>query len=316
MSRKLSLAVIVSLFALVAAVPMFAQSQVPYLQTSNPGGSAVFNGTMYLFYIHAGQPNGYLFYQTSDGTTWSTPSAVPQAQQFTMSANGEPRAAVFNGRLYVFYTATDAQIHYWSVDAYGNWNSATGTVPGATTNFAPGVSGFNGRLYAAWRATGSNTSIFYSSMDASGNWTGTAHLSTGESSRAPAMASFYAADGTEYLYAVWKDRACQDCSEIMWTARMSPFSGWSAVDHLDSGDYPMTARDQSVAATGNGLAVVYTGGYSAGLYYKNLTASQIWQNEVAADPGAPQSGTSASYIAGHLHAFYFSNNFIYEEILY
>src|SRR3954451_13819526 len=103
---------------------MFGQSQVPYLQTTNPAGSAVFNGTMYLFYVHTGQPNGYLFYQTSDGATWSTPTPVPQAQQLALVA--EPRATVFNNRLYVFYTSTDSQIHYWSMDAYGTWNSSTG----------------------------------------------------------------------------------------------------------------------------------------------------------------------------------------------
>jgi hypothetical protein len=292
-----------------------AQSQIPYLQTTNPAGSAVFNGVMYLFYVHAGQPNGYLFYQTSNGTTWSTPTAVPQAQQHIMASSGEPRATVFNNRLYVFYTS-GSTIYYWSMDSAGNWTSVAGTVPGATTPQAPGVTGFNGRLYAAWRATGSNSSLFYSSMDTSGNWTASVRLSTGETSRAPSLVSFVAADGNEYMYGVWKNRACQDCVETMWYAKMSPFSGWGLGTQLESGDYPMTARDQSLAATANGLAVVYTGGHNAGLYYKNLNASHIWQNEVLVDASAPRSGTAASFIAGHLHAFYYANGFIYEEILY
>lgn len=301
---------------LLVASPLFAQSQVPYLQTNAPAASTVFNGSLYLFHVKSGQPNGYLFYQTSNGTSWSTPSPVPQSQLYLLASSSQPRATVFNGRLYVFYTASDSQIHYWSMDSAGNWNSTAGTIPGASSGHTPGVSAFNGRLYAAWRATGTNTSLFYASMDTGGTWTGTARLSTGESSRGPALASFVAVDGYEYLYGVWKNKACLNCVETMWYARIAPFSGWSPGAQVESGDYPMTARDQALTATDSGLALVYTGGYSAGLYYKNLTSSQLWQDEVLADASAPQSGTSASFFNGHLHTFHLANGFIYEEIVY
>lgn len=215
----------------------------------------------------------------------------------------------------MFYTASDARVHYWSMDAAGNWNSTAGTVPGSA-NYSPGVAAFNGRLYAAWRATGPNSSIFYASMDASGNWSGTSRLAVGETSRGPSLASFVAADGVEYLYGVWKDRACQDCSEKMWYSTMSPSSSWSSGAQVQSGDYPMTARDPFITPANGGLALVYTGGYNDGLYYKNLMPSRAWQNEFLADASAPQSPMTAAFINGHLHAFYHSNSFIYEEVLY
>ena len=313
MSKTTLASAALCLLLALSCFPAFAQSQVPYVQTSQPAGTAVFNGTLYLFYTLTGQPNGYLFYVTNNGSTWSTPSVLPQSQSYTMT--GEPRATVFDNRLYVFYTATDAHIHYWSMDASGTWNSTAGTVPGST-NYSPGVAGFNGRLYAAWRATGSNTSVFYASTDSTGVWSSTAHLSTGETSRAPSLAAFVASDGVGYLYGVWKNRACQDCVETMWYARMSQFSGWGSGAQVQSGDYPMTARDPFVTASSSGLSVVYTGGYSAGLYYKNLTSSQLWQNEVLVDASAPQASPTAVYFNGQLHAFYNASNYIYEEILY
>jgi hypothetical protein len=316
MRTKSGFMIALCLLAALASRPAHAQSQVPYLTTTSPGAAVVFNGTMYLFYVLGGQPTGgYLHYQTSDGTTWSTRVTVPQAQYYSLAANSEPRATVFNNRLYVFYTCSDTRVRYWSMDASGNWNSTAGLVPGAA-QYSPGVSAFNGRLYAAWRATGVNESIFYASMDANGNWSSTSRLSTGETSRAPSLTSFVASDGVEYLYGVWKDRVCQDCSEKMWYAKMSPSSNWSSGAQVQSGDYPMTARDPFITPANGGLTVVYTGGYNDGLYYKNLTAAQTWQNEVPADPSAPQSSMTGAFINGHLHAFYHANGFIYEEVLY
>jgi hypothetical protein len=302
--------------AVLLSGPARGQTQVPYATSPSPGGAVVFNGTMYLFYVLGGQPTGgYLQYQTSDGTTWSARMTVPQSSPYYIAANSAPRAAVFNNRLYVFYTCGDARIRYWSMDPAGNWSSNAGVVPGAA-NFSPGIAAFNGRLYAAWRATDLNTSLFYASMDTAGNWTGTARLTVGESSRGPALASFVAADGVAYLYGVWKDRQCQDCAEKMWYSRMTPTVGWTSGAQVESGDYPMTARDPFIAAANGGLSVVYTGGYNAGLYYKNLTPSLAWQSEVLADASAPQSPMTAAYVSGHLHAFYLSNNYIYEEVLY
>jgi hypothetical protein len=317
MRTKIVFTLAVCLLAVLAAPPAQAQSQVPYATSTAPGGAVTFNGTMYLFYVLGGQPaGGYLHYQTSDGTSWSTRVTVPQSAFYGIASNSAPRATVFNNRLYVFYTCGDTKIRYWSMDASGNWDSNAGVVTGAAANFSPGVASFNGKLYAAWRATGLNTSIFYSSMDGSGTWSGTARLAVGETSRGPSLASFVAANGVEYLYGVWKDRQCIDCAEKMWYSRMSPGTGWSSGAHLATGDWPMTSRDPFITAANGGLSVVYTGGYDAGLYYKNLTSSLTWENEVLADASAPQSPMTAAWINGQLHAFYLSNTYIYEEVLY
>jgi hypothetical protein len=317
MRTKFVFTLAVCLLAALISQPVHAQSQVPYATSNSAPGAVVFNGTMYLFYVLGGQPTGgYLHYQTSDGTTWSTRVTVPQAAFFSIASNSAPRAAVFNNRLYVFYTCGDTKIRYWSMDASGNWDPNAGVVTGASANFSPGVAAFNGKLYAAWRATGFNESIFYASMDTAGTWTSTARLAVGETSRGPSLASFVAANGVEYIYGVWKDRQCIDCAEKMWYSRMSPGTGWSSGAHLDSGDWPMTARDPFITAANGGLSVVYTGGYNAGLLYKNLTSSLAWQNEVLVDASAPNSIVTAAYINGHLHAFYFSNTYIYEEVLY
>ena len=75
---------------------------------------------------------------------------------------------------------------------------APATIPGAGSSWGPALCEFNGRLYAAWKGSGADKQLWYSSFDGS-SWAPQATIPGAASEIGPALAGF----GNK-LYAAWR----------------------------------------------------------------------------------------------------------------
>jgi len=253
---------------------------------------AVYNGELYLFHY------GYEYLKTA-GATWSAPMTVPFGN-IPERCGGLDAAIAFNGRLYVFGGCGTG--HYVSMDVQGLW-SPLKQIPNVSTGSFFGLAVYKGRLYAAWRAYGTNTSLFYSSMDTNENWSPNAHLSTGESDGTPAMAVMLADDGNEYLYAFWEDRYFDGRPQSMWYSSMGPSLTWGPSQRLNTPDYPLTTNFPA-AASASSIFVAYKGGYNDDVLYKKLSTNKQWLPEVTTASDVTQLSPALAYFNGGMWLFY------------
>ncbi|KIG13997.1 hypothetical protein DB30_07334 [Enhygromyxa salina] len=85
---------------------------VPGVYMQESPSAVVFNGKIYVFY-QSSDP-GALFYKTFDGnSSWSEtlfPNCLPNNNPYAaqLASNGSPGAVVYNGKIHVFYQASDA----------------------------------------------------------------------------------------------------------------------------------------------------------------------------------------------------------------
>ncbi|HUR82674.1 MAG TPA: hypothetical protein VM733_18075 [Thermoanaerobaculia bacterium] len=274
---------IVMIATVVLLAPLSSADTVPNTYMYGADGGTEFNGALYLFFTQYTQFNDTFttYYSYTYGSTWSPRVSVPIPTNPVSYARVDSLTPVtFNGRLYIFWygaTSDASAIKYMSMDAFGNW-SAVATIPNAFADGGVGAAVFNGRLYAMWRATGGNTSLFYNSMSTAGTWNSNARLSTGESAYSPAAAVIRMADGVQYLYAFWMDRNFG--AQPMWYARMAPGAGWSTTTKIATADYPLTSRGPSVSSSGSRIDLVYKGGYDDTLYLKKFSDTASWLPEL------------------------------------
>ena len=302
--QRFKLSIVTMFVAVFLPVFAFAGMDLPdtYFET---GHAAVFNGALYLFHGRE--------YRSTYGATWSSDATMPVPSARLNGFTGA-RPVEFNSRLYVFWVDADtAEFYYMSMDQYGVWDPVVSKIPGgANGQGGPGVAVFNGRLYAMWRATIHNTSLFYASMSTSNVWSSTARLSTGESSDEPTAATMTGTDGVTRLYAFWKDRNDWD-GDPMWYATLSPgASSWSATSKVDTSDYPLTQAAPSLASSGSRLYLTYRGGYDSAVLVKQLSNASVWATEQTVDGGCQVGFPSAVWFNGALWVFW-SN---YDQIEY
>lgn len=291
----------VLLAVLLPGAGAFGSTTIPNTFGQRPHATT-YNGALYLF--HGRQ------YMTTYGAEWSPEGSVP-VPSARLTGFSSIRPIEFNGRLYAFWVDYDtAEFYYMSMDQYGVWSPIVSKIPGATGINGVGLAVFNNRLYAMWRATIHNTSLFYASMGTNGIWSSTARLSTGESSDEPTANVLVGSDGVSRLYAFWKDRN-DFGGDQMWYASMTPGSTWSATSKLDTPDYPLTDTNPSLASSGSRLYLTYAGGYDTAVLVKQMDANRTWYQEqtvASGQHGAP----SAVWFNGALWVFWPT----YEEIQY
>jgi hypothetical protein len=264
--------------------PLLSAQPIPGTWDSFVTGSTVFNGALYVFYgdVDTTTLEHFDYYNSSyDGVNWApTGTRIPIPASLNQTEGFTPVA--FNGRLYVFWHGWDwHSIYYISMDQFGVWDTTARRIPNA---YASGDNMeaivFNNRLYVMGRAQDDNTSLFYNSMSTSGTWqfSANARLPTGESTDGPSAAILRGADGVEYLYAFWKDINYN--ADPMWYSRLAAGStSWAPSTRLNTSDYPLTDKRPKAVSDGTKIDLLYKGGYSNGLYKKELSTTGTWTQE-------------------------------------
>lgn len=276
----------------MATTVLAADPQIPNTGagSGNAPNVAVYNNELYLFF----KSNEYV---KTAGATWSAPLTIPQSD--TACGNLQQRGISFNGRLYVF-GVNCATITYMSLGPDGAW-SAPGYIPGADGGYV-GLAVYNDRLYAMWTAQGTNTSLFYASMNTAGTWSATARLSTAESRSYPTAAVLSASDGKKYLYAFWLDR--NSGAQSLWYARMDSTLKWGGAQRLNTPDWPLSEAAPNATATPAGIVLAYKGGYNDNILYKKLGTNQQWLTEVDAGWDLTKTSPAVTYFNGAIWLFY------------
>jgi hypothetical protein len=280
-------------------------------------GVTEFNGAMYAFFSHytpSTDTYEVVYNSSINGTNWApaaTTVPIPSAQYQTSSLV----PVAFNGRLYLFWHGWDSsRIYYITMDQFGVWDTTAKYIPSSSADRDLEAIVFNDRLYVMWRATYSNTSLFYSSMSTAGTWAPNNHLSTAESSDGPAAAILRMSDGVDYLYAYWKDR--NDLyGDPMWYARMSGTGGWSSATKLNTSDYPLTEEKPEAVSDGTKIDLLYKGGYSNDWYKKEMSNTGTWTPETTIPPDGG-NGPTAIRFNGATWVFYYTGANSYDYTTY
>lgn len=124
--------------------------------------TAIFNGSMYVFYQGAGSYNGLLCYtSTADGKTWSNSTVTPALDAVgetstTISMSTSPNAVSF--------------VPSSSVVPFGVWQSDNGS--SWSLNSKVSSPAIEGNLYVFFQGEENNGQLWYNVMDPEGSWLG------------------------------------------------------------------------------------------------------------------------------------------------
>ena len=160
------------------------------IQSGSSPAVVNFNGMLLMVWRGEGS-NDNLYYATShDGKTWAG------NQQITGAASSiQPALAIFNGAPVLCFRGpnNDGGIYSTTYHASSNsWAPVVSTGPFGTSH-GPTLAVYQGKLFMAWKGTGSDTSLWWSMTNDNLNpkaWSGQAMISNSGSSVGPAAVVF------------------------------------------------------------------------------------------------------------------------------
>jgi hypothetical protein len=212
-----------------------------------------------LFAIYKGRPDDPIgiFYTTStDGVNWA-----PQ-QYLGAATSDSPAAAVFNGRLYVFYKShSDESIWYKSSPDGANWTNELNHPlgGGGGSSDGPSVAVYQNQLHVVWKGIGDDQRIFTTTSVDGVRWTDQQWIARdGGTSTTPAVAAY-----AGVFVMTWK--GIHDDTRIFWS-----FSH----DGVNFNPQWLT-----VGNTSDGPALAASSGSQGPLYraWKGVPGNQIFQ---------------------------------------
>ena len=270
-----------SAWAPQAQIPGVASSVGPSL-AAGPGGGpyAAWKGS---------DSDETLWYSSFNGASWAPQAQIPGA----VSPVGPSLAAavkfVVDPPLYAAWTGTDSDEQLWYSTFDGsNW-APPAQIPGESS-VGPSLAWFapanaDGMLYAAWKGSGSDETLWYSSFDGS-NWAPQAQIPGVASSVGPSLA----AGPGGLLYAVWQG---SDGDQRLWYSSFDG-SNWAPQAQIPGAQAQIPG---SVPAPAWGL-----GSNSNYILYSdcnslinlsvtiNVTEDMVWQSTSGSPPTADGFG--------------------------
>jgi len=171
------------------------------------------------------------------------------------------------------------------MDSGGSW-TGWAAVPTGSTDAAPAVEFFNGRLYVAVKGFGSNT-IWLNSMDTGTFvWSGW-ELQPGSTPRSPSLA---ASSSRLYL-------AVRGTNNRIYWRRMDSAGSWTSWTACPTGS---TDSAPAIAYFNNWLDAAVKGFGSNNIYLNSLNPTTLlwvgWSLEPGATPSSPALASSSSYL--------------------
>lgn len=155
----------------------YAADIIPNIASTHAPAFAAYQGLLYV--IYKGADNNQLYYTYFDGKKWATDPGSLVIPGVEMGATGSapPAAVVYDGKLYVFYTATANDYICYTYFDGKNWaaDASSLIVPDAAemdNTTAPAVAVYNGYLYIAYKGGGwtmDPDSMYYDYFDGT-NW--------------------------------------------------------------------------------------------------------------------------------------------------
>jgi hypothetical protein len=125
---------------------------------------AVYNNKLYLAYVAGDGSNALMTTSSSDGTTWSAATPVPNQY-----SNATPSLAVYNNKLYVAFVADNSSSTLLIASYDGTTWSGESQVgsPSVTqsSGYPPALAVYNNRLYLVFVSANKNRDVLYVSYD-------------------------------------------------------------------------------------------------------------------------------------------------------
>jgi hypothetical protein len=150
-------------------------------------------------------------------------------------------------------------------------------IPSAANSSGPAIAVFNGKLYAAWKGSGTDSGLSYASFDGS-TWSASARIPNVASSDGPSLAAF----GSK-LYAAWKGN---NTDQRLWYASFDG-SKWSAQAQIPGA---ASNIDPAISESDGKLYAVWLSA-DAGLSYATFDGAK-WSSDGAKVASEGASGAS------------------------
>lgn len=145
--------------------PTVQKLDVSALRDSTSPATVYYQGKLYVFYIDG---NGYLFYTTYDGASWTGAEQPKGGQGIGIAPWTSPCVVMFRDALYVFYNGVGNDGTFYTVLSNGQWRDVVALGPHTEGGFLPGTSPaavvFQNALFLFWNGSGDN-GIFWSTFD-------------------------------------------------------------------------------------------------------------------------------------------------------
>lgn len=170
---------------------------------------ASYNGKLYLAYKASGSDD--LWYNVFEGNNW-LPTDLEITQGGHSKTSAGPALAAYNGKLYLAYQGSGSNDLWYNVFDGNNWMATDLEITQhghSQTSRRPALAVYGNQLYLAYRG-GSSDDIWYNVFDGQ-NWLAQdISVSQGgsvQTAQGPALATFALANGTPYLFLVYRDNS-------------------------------------------------------------------------------------------------------------
>jgi hypothetical protein len=222
-----------------------------------------------------------LFYARYDGTTWKNQIQIPNAY-----SDVGPALCAFNStQLIAAWKSIDQSLYYAIYNSSNSKWTEPSKIAGVASSVGPSLAAYNGKLYAVWKGSGTDQSLWYAQYD--GTWSGQTKIPGVASSVGASLATV----GNK-LYAVWKG---EGSDQSLWYASYN--GTWSSQTQISGVSSSIGA---AIAEFGGNLYGMCKGKDADTSLYTAEFSSSGWSNWTNNLPGntGPDPYTTLTTPAG------------------